>query len=142
MLKFGMAEDKYTFYKWADPGLYGLLKSFARENRKHQTEGESAMWQILSGIELGVRFRRQYIIKNYIADFVCLEKRLIIEVDGGYHFTTEQIGADIYRTNELEKFGFKVLRFKNEEVIGNMIGVRNVVIDELEKIKYIISNEK
>lgn len=132
------SEEKYSFFKWADPGLYGLLKVFAIENRKHQTDGESAMWQILSGMNMGVRFRRQYIIGTHIADFVCLEKKLIIEVDGGYHYTTEQIGHDIYRTDELEKFGFKVIRFTNEKVISDVIGTRNTVIDELEKIKYIL----
>lgn len=127
-----------TFFpQMADPGLYGLLKTFAKENRAHQTEGESAMWNILGGLNLGVRFRRQHVIKNYIADFICLEKKLIIEVDGAYHFTTEQIGHDMYRTKELEKYGFKVLRFTNEEVIGDMSKVRNTIIDEIEKINEI-----
>ena len=75
------------------------------------------MWQQLRGGSLGVKFKRQHIIYDFIADFVCLEKMLIVEVDGAYHFTDKQIEYDVYRTEELEQFGFRVLRFTNEEVI-------------------------
>lgn len=131
-------DGKYKYYQTADPALYGLLKQFASENRKHQTKAELAIWQLLGSMDLGVRFRRQYIIMDYIADFVCLEKKLVIEVDGGYHFTTEQMKHDIYRTQKLEAYGYRVLRFTNDEVMVDFQNVKNKIIDELENIKYII----
>jgi very-short-patch-repair endonuclease len=104
-------------FQTASPDRYELLKAFARENRNNQTDAEKCLWQQLRSGELGVKFKRQHIIYDFIADFVCLEKMLIIEVDGAYHFTDSQTEYDIYRTEELERFGFRVLRFTNEEVI-------------------------
>ena len=104
-------------FQTASPDRYELLKAFARENRNNQTDAEKCLWQQLRSSELGVKFKRQHIIYDFIADFVCLEKMLIIEVDGAYHFTDSQTEYDIYRTEELERFGFRVLRFTNEEVI-------------------------
>ena len=95
-------------FELADPFLYGLLKSYARENRRNQTDAEEFLWRQLKRNALGVKFKRQLIILNYIADFACLEKSLIIEVDGGYHFRHDQMELDAYRTEELEKIGFKV----------------------------------
>ena len=65
-------------------------------------------------------FRRQHIIGNFIADFVCLPKKLIIEIDGGYHQLPDQQISDAERSSWLEQQGFKVIRFKNEEIIGNI----------------------
>ena len=104
-------------FQTASPDRYELLKAFARENRNNQTDAEKCLWQQLRNGELGVKFKRQHIIYDFIADFVCLEKMLIIEVDGAYHLTDSQTEYDIYRTEELERFGFCVLRFTNEEVI-------------------------
>ena len=104
-------------FELADPFLYGLLKSYARENRRNQTDAEEFLWRQLKRNALGVKFKRQLIILNYIADFACLEKSLIIEVDGGYHFRHDQMELDAYRTEELEKIGFKVIRFRNEDII-------------------------
>ena len=104
-------------FQTASPDRYELLKAFARENRNNQTDAEKCLWQQLRSSELGVKFKRQHIIYDFIADFVCLEKMLISEVDGAYHFTDSQTEYDIYRTEELERFGFRVLRFTNEEVI-------------------------
>lgn len=128
-----------AFFKTASPDRYSLLKKFAKENREHPTEAERSLWQMINGGNLGVRFRRQHIINDYIADFVCLEKKLIIEVDGAYHFYEEQIGYDAYRTEALERYGFQILRFKNEEVICNTKEVINAIIDKLERITYIYS---
>jgi len=85
------------------------------------------LWRQIKGNALGVKFKRQLIILSYIADFACLEKSLVIEVDGGYHFTDEQMVQDAYRTEELEKTGFKVLRFRNEDVIRNIEQVLNTI---------------
>ena len=104
-------------FQTASPDRYEVLKAFARENRNNQTDAEKCLWQQLRSGVLGVKFKRQHIICDFIADFVCLEKMLVIEVDGAYHFTDEQMEHDAYRTEELEQFGFRVLRFTNEEVI-------------------------
>ena len=126
-------EDKYSFFKTASPDRYELLKVFAKENRKNQTDAESFLWHHLKGVELGFRFRRQHVINDYIADFVCLEKWLVIEVDGGYHYTQEQKGLDAYRTEMLGKYGFRVIRFSNDEIIGNIDNIIDTIKEELRK---------
>ncbi|MBQ6765353.1 MAG: endonuclease domain-containing protein [Paludibacteraceae bacterium] len=105
-------------YNTADSMLYGVLKENARKNKKYLTEAESILWDLLRRKQLGVIFRRQYIIDAYIVDFVCLSKQLIIEVDGKYHDTAEQQQLDKQRENRLQKLGFTVLRFNNEEVVA------------------------
>ncbi len=107
-------------YQTADPILYGLLKGFATENRQKATDAEVTLWNCLRDDQLGYKFRRQHIIDKYIADFVCLEKQLVIEVDGAYHAETGQIEYDKDRTTRLSELGFKVIRFTNEEVITNL----------------------
>ncbi len=101
----------------ADPISYGLLKQYVKENRRKETQAESILWKYLRMDQLGVHFRRQHIIDNYIADFACLAKRLIIEIDGGYHQLPTQQVSDAERTEWLEDQGFKVIRFTNEEIL-------------------------
>ena len=92
----GEEHDKGLGVQMADPCLYGLLKQFVKENRKNETMAEMVFWKFLRGDQLGVHFRRQHIIGDYIADFVCLPLRLIIELDGGYHqLPTQQIKAPL-----------------------------------------------
>ena len=122
-------------FELADPFLYGLLKTYARENRRNQTEAEEFLWRQLKGNALGVKFKRQLIILNNIVDFVCLERSLVIEVDGGYHFRTEQMEWDVYRTEELEKLGFKVIRFRNENIIIEIEQVLKTIQDYLDGTK-------
>ena len=117
----------------ADPFFYDRFKAFARENRRNQTEAEEFLWRQLKGNALGVKFKRQLIIQNYIADFACLEKSLIIEVDGGYHYIQEQMELDAYRTEDLEKLGFKVLRFRNEEIIIEIEQVLKTIQDYINE---------
>jgi ATP-dependent DNA helicase RecG len=106
-----------SLYRCADPILYGLLKQYARENRKHMTDAEDVLWSAIKGLQLGVKFHRQYIIKEYIVDFVCLECNLIIEVDGAYHLEPQQAEDDEVRQSNLENIGFTVLRFTNDQVL-------------------------
>ena len=120
-------------YELADPSLYGMLKSFARENRRNQTEAEEFLCRQLKGNALGVKFKRQLIILNNIVDFVCLERSLVIEVDGGYHFRPKQMEWDAYRTEELEKYGFKVIRFRNESIIYEIEKVLKIIQDCLDE---------
>ncbi|MDR1091472.1 MAG: leucine--tRNA ligase [Prevotella sp.] len=91
----------------------------AKEQRKNPTEAENALWQMLRGKNTGYKFRRQHLIDRFIVDFVCFEKSLVIEVDGGYHDDLAQKEYDEQRTKILEELGYHVLRFSNEEVIGN-----------------------
>ncbi|MBZ0253473.1 MAG: DUF559 domain-containing protein, partial [Candidatus Methylomirabilis sp.] len=90
--------------------------SKAREQRREMTEAENRLWFHLRGHRLeGLKFRRQHPIGPWIVDFVCLSKRLIVEVDGGQH--AERSGIDAERTESLERSGFTVLRFWNDEVL-------------------------
>ena len=97
---------------------------------KKMTPAESALWEVLRGKQFGYRFRRQHPIGEYIPDFVCLPKRLVIEVDGGYHSEYEQIKKDGLRTTRLNEMGFNVIRFSNEEILGNILGVINQIKDK------------
>ena len=121
-------------YKTATGDTYGLLKSFARENRRNQTEAESVLWTYLRGNALGTKFLRQHILGDYIGDFVSTEKKIVIEIDGGYHLQDSQIIRDANRTRFLEQMGYTVVRFSNEEVL---MDTDNVII----KIKEIINNK-
>lgn len=115
-------------YQTADPCLYERLKRYARENRNRSTKAEEILWELLRAKQLGVPFKRQHIIGDYIADFVCLPAKLIVEIDGGYHQLPEQQMSDEQRTEWLQRRGYKVLRFINEEIIADTNNV-------LEKIK-------
>ncbi|WP_333878838.1 DUF559 domain-containing protein [Flavobacterium sp.] len=106
-------------YKTARPSTYNLLKELKNQNKKSNTQAEITLWECLRNKNLGYKFRKQHIIDLFIVDFVCIEKKLIVEVDGGYHNTIEQKEADEMRTQILNELGFKVIRFSNEEVIGN-----------------------
>ena len=106
------------------------MKSRAKELRQRQTDAELHLWQHLRNRRLdGHKFRRQHIIKPYIVDFVCLEKHLIIELDGGQH--SEQIKYDQKRTNYLEQSGYSVIRFWNNDVFTNTESVLNEVLKQI-----------
>ena len=113
----GELEAAWNKFKTAHPFNYEILKENAKENRKHQTEAEAALWEVLRANQLGEKFRRQHIIGDFIVDFVALNSKLIIEVDGAYHDDAEQMEADKLRSEFLNEAGFKVLRFTNEQVL-------------------------
>jgi very-short-patch-repair endonuclease len=97
-------------------------KQFARKLRKDQTDAERRLWWHLRNRQLeGWKFRRQFQIGDYIADFACIDGKLIVELDGGQHSEREEY--DDRRTRELEKAGFVVLRFWNNDVLTNSEGV-------------------
>ena len=118
--------------RWAASDRYSLLKDWARENRKNPTKAEAILWDHLRNRNLKTKIFRQYIIADYIVDFVSLESNLIIEVDGAYHSEYEQQQNDEGRTERLESFGFKLIRFTNDEVIFQ-------TDDVIEKIKRILN---
>lgn len=118
-------------YNYASPDRYLLLKEFAKINKQHPTEAESMLWEFIKANQLWFKFNRQYIIGDYIVDFVCLEKALVLEVDGAYHSEYEQIKKDKNRTDHLQNLGFKVLRFTNDEVMQDIEGVLQTIRDKL-----------
>ena len=120
-------------YQTAHSYAYDLLKRFSKDNRRYATEAESILWNLLRGKQLGVRFRRQHPVEGYIPDFICLPCKLIIEVDGGYHYLEGQPISDEERTVYLEAKGYHVLRFTNEEVIAAPEKVLSLIKDELNK---------
>ncbi|MBR1934180.1 MAG: endonuclease domain-containing protein [Prevotella sp.] len=110
---------------------FNLLHEFAVKNRNNPTDAERILWQYLRGGRTGWHFRQQHVVLDYIPDFVCLSKQLIIEIDGGYHLVGEQPQRDAERTEELEKQGFSVLRFTNDEVIGDIDNVLETIMNKL-----------
>ena len=116
-------------YKTAAPDRYGLLKAYARENRKNATLAESVLWEQLRSNDFGKKFLRQHVIGDYIVDFLSREDGLIIEVDGAYHAELEQMEKDETREGVLEQMGYHVMRFSNEEILF-----------ETEKVMQLIEN--
>ena len=124
-IREGGRED---YFRTSDNKMWGNLKERSREHRKDPTKAEEVLWQAIRNSKLGYKFRRQHAIHIYIADFVCLDKKLIVEVDGGYHQDENQQYIDAQRTHDLNALGFTVIRFTNDEVLSEL---ENVV----EKIK-------
>ena len=103
---------------------------FARKLRKNQTEAEKQLWRQLRAKRFfGFKFRRQHPIGPYVVDFVCLNEKLVIELDGGQHSETPEY--DRKRTAYIENLGFTVVRFWNNEVMGNIDGVMEVLRQRL-----------
>ena len=101
------------------------LRSKARELRKISTDVERILWSELRDNRLnGIGFRRQVPIKNYIADFACHSAKLVVELDGGQHFSEH---ADAARTAVIEARGFRVLRFSDHEMMTNRAGVLETI---------------
>ncbi len=97
----------------------------ARALRKNPTDAERLLWKHLRMNQLeGLRFRRQVPIDNYIVDFACLDKRLVIEADGGQHNGSE---ADRIRDDYLKSQGFKIVRFWNNDILTNISGVLEAI---------------
>ena len=120
-------------YNTASPDRYMLLKEFAKKNKQHPTEAEKLLWECLRGKNLWFKFNRQHIVGDYIVDFTCIEKSLVVEVDGGYHSEYEQIQKDEMRTESLRRMGFRVIRFANEDVYGRIQDVIDKIKEELFK---------
>ena len=108
-----------------------MIKAKARELRRNPTEAERRLWKHLRLRQIGgYKFRRQQSLGPYIVDFVCLGKRVVVEVDGGQH--SEQIAYDTERSAWLEAQGFRVLRFWNHEVLKEIEVVKEVIAEALE----------
>lgn len=109
------------------------LKENARELRKNQTPAEEAFWELVRNQNLGTKFRRQHAIGDFIADFASIKDNLVVEIDGEIHDSEEAKLYDEYRTAYLNQKGFRVIRFKNKEVLNNLGEVKKQVLKELEK---------
>ncbi|SER14301.1 Very-short-patch-repair endonuclease [Solimonas aquatica] len=108
------------------------MESLARELRRTQTDAERVLWQRLRNRQLlGHKFRRQLPIGPYIVDFVCVERQLIIELDGGQH--AEQRARDAQRSAWLQARGFRVLRFWNDQALKETNAVLEFVLRHLSE---------
>ncbi len=107
-----------------------IKRNRARSLRKSTTDAEQSLWQLLRNRSLQqFKFRRQHPIGPYFVDFVCLEQKLVIELDGSQHM--EQLRYDSERTAFLEKAGYKVVRFWDNDVLAQSEGVMQVIYDAL-----------
>jgi len=106
------------------------MKQKARSLRKNQTDAEAKIWHLVRAKQItGLKFRRQHPIQPFIVDFICPEKKLIIELDGGQH--ADAIEYDEKRTLFLESKGYTVIRLWNNEVLNNIEGVYEVILKHL-----------
>jgi BirA family biotin operon repressor/biotin-[acetyl-CoA-carboxylase] ligase len=102
----------------------------ARHLRQNATEAEKRLWWALRELPGAYRFRRQHPIGRRVVDFACPSQKLAIELDGGQHATRSS--ADDARTDELARLGYRVIRFWNNDVLGNTAGVLETILRELE----------
>jgi len=114
----------------------GQFKARARRLRTTQSNAEARLWQALRNRRLARhKFHRQYPIDRYIADFVSLSAKLIIEVDGATHSTDAELVHDAERTRILESLGFQVIRITNMEVYDNLDGALEMICNSLENAR-------
>lgn len=118
-------------YQTAQPSLYGRTRQLAKEKRENPTQEESLLWHRLKGNQTGFHIRRQHIISSYLVDFVCLEKMVTIEVDGGYHNDPDVKEYDDARTAFLKEIGFTELRFSNQEIKTDLESVVRRITERL-----------
>ncbi len=119
-------------YITANPVIYKKIKQIQESLRKNPTKAEKIIWRYLRNKKTGHKIRRQHIIDRYIADFVCLRKKLIIEIDGMIHI--KQREYDDFRTIILNELGFKVIRFSNDDIYRDPETVALLIKDILDNI--------
>jgi very-short-patch-repair endonuclease len=108
------------------------LKKYSQELRKNMTDAERLLWSKLRRKQLkGLQIYRQRIIGNYIVDFYCPKANLIIEIDGGQHYSVEGIKENKIRDDYMRNQGFKVLRFSDKEVFENLNGVIEKIYEDI-----------
>ena len=111
-----------------------MTVSHAKQLRKNSTDAERFLWRELRSRQLGgCKFRRQQSLGRFIVDFVCLERRLVIELDGGQHAEPVQAGYDANRAQWLTQQGFQVLRFWDHEVLTQVDGVKETIAKALQE---------
>ncbi len=122
-------EEKSPGYLSGDTTIASHLLKFAKENRRNPTEAEEFLWEEIRNRKLVDKFRRQHLIEKFVVDFVCLEKRLIVELDGAHHKSNKEY--DEARTKILSELGYKVLRFWNEDVLKKTKKILDIISAEL-----------
>jgi very-short-patch-repair endonuclease len=111
-----------------------LRNGLQRKLRHNLTDAERRLWNVLRGRQMaGLKFRRQHPFEDYVLDFVCLEEKVVVELDGGQH--QESITEDEVRTNVLENAGYIVLRFWNHEVLQRPGAVAERIWQEVSRKK-------
>ena len=119
--------------------LHTQAREMLKSLRQDSTDAENRMWYLLRNRRLGgFKFRRQYPIGPYIADFCCYEKRLIIELDGGQH--AERESSDEARTRYLEYQGYRVMRFWNDQVLKETDAVCEMILTILRSKQHPLSH--
>ncbi len=132
--KGDLPQDIYTIEQKLKANNAKLFE-FAKTNRKNATEAEDKLWQELRNINHTYKFRRQHPIADFIADFACLEVKLIVEVDGAYHTIEDQIITDSERDKYLAYFGYETIRFTNQQVLDNTEEVIKKIIEKCDALK-------
>ncbi len=126
------AKSSTPGYITSTPEQWKILSVYAKENRQNKTEAEDKLWQELRNRKLnGCKFRRQHPVAGYIPDFVCLEKKLIVEIDGEYHNEEEQRKFEEVRTEWLNEHQYELIRFTNDEVIHHLPQVLKKISESL-----------
>ena len=118
----------------ADPMWYNLLKDNAEQHRENPTQAESILWNRLKANGLGYKFRQQHIIEDFIVDFYCNDKKLTIEINGGYHNAPIQMKSDQDRSARLNELGYTEIRFTNDEVIANLDAVIDKIVSTCNQL--------
>jgi len=105
------------------------IREFAKKMRREPTDAEAAMWRLLRDRRLApFKFRRQVPFQNFILDFVCFERRIVVEIDGGQHASS---GRDAARETALMAEGFRVVRYWNNDVLLNPAGILEDILAKL-----------
>ncbi len=134
--KEGLSQPGYVT---ANPLNYKLIKEMRDNLKDNPTEAEKVMWEYLRNKKTGYKIRRQHIIDNFITDFVCLSKKVIIEIDGKIHL--QQKEYDELRTDRLNELEYDVIRFTNEEVFANPELVTLIIKEKLDNKTDLQSDE-
>ncbi|MFD1551447.1 leucine--tRNA ligase [Putridiphycobacter roseus] len=106
----------------------------AKEMRANPTDAEAALWTELKGKKLGIKFRKQHLITDFIVDFVCLSKKLIVEIEKDHHGNEESIAKEKIQTKTLEDLGYKIIRLSDEEVVAHTEQVLKSISDALKSL--------
>ncbi|MFM2156875.1 MAG: hypothetical protein RL516_1624 [Bacteroidota bacterium] len=124
------SENNKPGYITANPQNYLFIKGIRDKLKRKPTKAEELIWFYLKNKKTGFKIRRQHIIDNFIVDFVCLSKKVVIEIDGKIHLI--QKDYDEARSSRLNELNFKVIRFDNEEVYLNPEKVANEIKEVLQ----------
>ncbi len=126
-------KPNYDEGMWKGAPETSLVK--AKALRKDETQAEKILWAKLRNNQLkGYKFRRQHPIGLYIVDFYCHQLKLIIEIDGEYHNTQEQIEKDKERTQNLETYGLHLIRFSNKDIMQNLEKIISEIMIKTDEI--------